>query len=65
MSEVSTAPFSWILRRTRATRRHVARVVNVPERRTVRSVDRLVADGLMVLAADGGSPALGSYWLAY
>ncbi|MFF6882719.1 winged helix-turn-helix domain-containing protein [Streptomyces sp. NPDC012421] len=65
MSGVATAPFSCILRRPRATRRHVARAVNVPERRVARNLDRLVADGLLVLVADGASPALSSYQLPY
>ncbi|MEV7277749.1 winged helix-turn-helix transcriptional regulator [Streptomyces sp. NPDC093111] len=64
MAGVATAQFSCILQRTRATRRRVARAVNVPEGRVARNLDRLVADGLLVLVADGASPALSSYRLA-
>jgi hypothetical protein len=47
-----------------ATMRNVARATGVPERLVARNLDRLTADGLLVLVADGATPALRSYRLA-
>ncbi|MGW0998373.1 winged helix-turn-helix transcriptional regulator [Streptomyces sp. NPDC002523] len=43
---------------------HVARAVGVSERAVAQNLDRLTADGLLVLVADGETPALRSYRLA-
>lgn len=47
-----------------AATRHVARVIGARERVVARNLERLTADGLLVLVTDGVTPALRSYQLA-
>ncbi|WP_338149726.1 winged helix-turn-helix transcriptional regulator [Streptomyces nigrescens] len=47
-----------------AATRHVARAVGASERVVARNLDRLAADGLLVVVSDGATPALRSYRLA-
>ncbi|AWN30069.1 hypothetical protein DKG71_31385 [Streptomyces sp. NEAU-S7GS2] len=47
-----------------AATRHAARAVGASERVVARNLDRLAADGLLVVVSDGATPALRSYRLA-